>query len=96
MACTANVLYLPHSYNLVMIGVATKPGAKVSATETAAAHTWSMSSTSANASGHARFSQRITAVRKYDLVRVTVNVTLGDLSGHCSTHYTPPTLVARL
>jgi hypothetical protein len=55
-----------------------------------------MSSTSANASGHARFSQRITAVRKYDLVRVTVNVTLGDLSGHCSTHYTPPTLVARL
>jgi hypothetical protein len=97
MSCAAVVFNLPHPYSLVVIDVSTKPDAKVSATETAAGHSWSMSpGTTANASGHAGLSQKVAAVKKYELVRVTVNVTLGGLSGHCSTHYTPPTLSARV
>jgi hypothetical protein len=97
MACTAFVFNLPHPYSLVVIDVSTKPGAKVSATESAQGRSWSMSpGTTANASGHAGLTQKVAAVRKYELVRVSVNVTLGALSGHCSTHYTPPSLPARI
>jgi hypothetical protein len=97
MPCTATIMSLPHSYNLVMINVATRPGAEVTATEIAGAHSWSMSpNASANASGRDRFSQRVAPIAKYALVRVTVSVNLDGLTGHCSTHFSPPTLTARL
>jgi hypothetical protein len=51
-------------------------------------------STSANAAGKARLSQKVTAVAKDELVRVTIHVTLDGLSGHCSTQYSPPSLAA--
>jgi hypothetical protein len=96
MSCSAFVMNVPHPYSLVMIGVATKPHATVTATETASDHSWTMApSTSANAFGGARLSQRVPAVAKYEIVRVTVHVTLDGLSGHCATNYTPPSLAAR-
>jgi hypothetical protein len=68
----------------------------VTGTETAEGRSWSMApSTSANASGKARMSQRVPAVAKDELVRVTIHVSLNGISGHCSTHYSPPSLVAR-
>ncbi len=78
MTCWASVVNLPHTYSLVIIGVSTKPHAVVTGTESARGRTWSMTpSTSANAAGKARLSQKVTAVAKDELVRVTIHVTLG-------------------
>jgi hypothetical protein len=96
ISCTAIVLSRPHPYSVVTIGVSTRPSADVSGTETAGTHSWSMTpSTSANAAGKARLSQKMSGVTKYEVVRVSVHVTLDGSTGHCSTRYTPPTLAAR-
>jgi|GEM_PF-3540471 len=97
LSCSAVVLdSRPHSYSVVTINVSTKPHAEVSGTETAGTHSWSMTPIApANPSGRARLSQKISAVAKYELVRVTVRVTLNDSTGHCSTEYAPPSLEAR-
>jgi hypothetical protein len=95
MTCWASVINLPHTYSLVIIGVSTKPHAVVTGTESASGRSWSMTpSTSANAAGRARLSQKVPAVAKDELVRVTIHVTLDGLSGHCSTQYSPPSLAA--
>jgi hypothetical protein len=95
LSCTATVLdSRPHSYSIVTINVSTKPGAAVSGTETAGTHSWSMTPTArANASGKARLYQRLSAVSRDELVKVTVRVTLDGSTGHCSTRYTPPSLL---
>jgi hypothetical protein len=96
LKCSAVVLRPPHQYGVVTISVSTRPLADVSATETAGAHSWSMSpNAAANGGGKARLSQKISTVRKYELVRVTVHVTLGGSTGSCSTRYTPPSLAAQ-
>jgi hypothetical protein len=96
LSCIAIVLNRPHPYSVVTINVSTRPNAAVSGTESAAGHSWSMTpSASANSAGTARLSQKIPAVRKYELVRVTVHVTLNGATGSCKTRYSPPTLVAQ-
>jgi hypothetical protein len=81
------------SYSMVTINVRTKPRAEVSGTESAAAHSWSMAATApANAAGIARLYQKVSGVSRYEVVRVTVSVTLNGTTGHCTTHYTPPRL----
>jgi hypothetical protein len=97
LSCVARVLNSRFNYNTVIINVATKPRADVSASESVASHSWSMAATApANASGVARLTQRVSAVAKFEVVTVTVRVTLNGLSGHCVTVYTPPTLTARI
>ena len=95
LSCTATVLdSRPHSYSIVTINVSTKPGAAVSGTETAGTHSWSMRpSARANASGKARLYQKVSAVPKVELVKVMVRVTMDGSTGHCSTRYTPPSLL---
>jgi len=95
LACTAIVLRLPHPYSVIAISVSTTPDATVSATETAGKHTWSMTAPNgpANSSGKARLTQKMAAVRKYELVRVSVHVNLDGSTGHCTTRYSPPSLV---
>jgi hypothetical protein len=95
LSCSAVVLdSRPHSYGVVTINVSTRPHAQVSGTETAGTHSWSMTpGTAANAAGLARLSQKVAAVRKDELVRVSVTVTLNGSTGHCSTRYTPPSLL---
>jgi hypothetical protein len=95
--CSARVLdSRPYSYSTVLIGVWTKAGAAVSATESAGARTWSMTpAVSANASGRARFAQKVSVVSKFELVQVAVRVALNGTSSHCVTQYSPPSLVAR-
>jgi len=97
LSCVASVLdnHL-NSYSMVMINVRTKPRADVSGTESAATHSWSMTPTGpANAFGIARLSQRTSAVSKYEVVKVTVEVTLNGSTAHCTTHYSPPRLTAQ-
>jgi protein-disulfide isomerase len=97
LSCVARVLDSRFNYNVVIINVATRPRADVSGTETAATHSWSMAATApANASGIARLAQKVSVVSKFEVVKVTVRVTLNGLSGHCVTEYTPPTLTARI
>lgn len=95
--CAAIVLNSrPYSYSMVTVIVSTKPGALVYGTETAGTHSWAMTpSATANALGRARLYQKASAVAKVELVRVSVRVTLDGASGHCSTSYTPPSLVVR-
>jgi hypothetical protein len=96
LSCTAVVLRLPHPNSVVAISVSTRPHATVSGTETAGTYTWSMTpNAAANAAGRATLSQRVAVVRKDEIVRVTVQVTLDGTTGHCSTRYSPPTLVAQ-
>lgn len=92
--CTATVMAVPHPYSIVTIIVATRPHAAVTATERSGPHSWPMTPDStANAFGRARLSQKMSAVRHDAIVRVSVDVTLNGATGHCSTFYTPPSLV---
>jgi hypothetical protein len=95
LSCRARVLdSRPYSYSVVTINVSTKPGAAVSGTESAGGRTWSMTPNSrANAAGNARLSQKVSAVAKDEVVRVTVHVALDGVTGRCSTSYTPPSLL---
>jgi hypothetical protein len=96
MPCTATVLHLPRTISYVTIRVSTKAGAQVSGTESASGHSWAMTpSASANASGGANLVQKVAPVSKYEVVRVSVKVTLNGVTGHCTTHFTPPSLAAR-
>jgi hypothetical protein len=96
LGCRATVLNTRfNSYGMVTIDVKTSPHAAVSATEKAAARSWSMGAVGpANASGIARLTQRVSAVAKYEVVRVSVQVSLNGSTGHCTTSYTPPRLSA--
>lgn len=95
LSCIATVLdSRPHSYSIVTIIVTTKPRAQVSGTETAGTHTWSMTPiASANASGRAKLYQKVSAVSRDELVKVTVRVTLDGSMGRCTTRYSPPSLL---
>jgi hypothetical protein len=96
MPCVATVLHLPHTYSVVTIRVSTKPGAQVAATESAGGRSWAMTpGASANAAGRANLNQKVAAVAKFEVVRVSVRVTWNGLTAHCATQYTPPSLVAR-
>jgi hypothetical protein len=95
LSCTATVLDTrPHSYSIVIINVVTKAGAGVSGTESAEGHSWSMTpDATANASGHARLYQKVSAVSRDEVVKVVVHVSLEGSAGHCTTRYTPPSLL---
>ncbi|MGB8196343.1 MAG: hypothetical protein WCF25_04985 [Acidimicrobiales bacterium] len=96
LGCRATVLNTRfNSYGMVTIDVKTSPHAEVSATESAAARSWSMGTVGpANVAGIARLNQRVAPVAKYELVRVSVQVSLDGSTGHCTTSYTPSRLSA--
>jgi hypothetical protein len=96
MSCQATVVNSRfNSYNTVTIDVKTMPRAVVSATESAAARTWAMATAApANAAGVARLTQKVSVVVKYEVVRVSVQVSLNGMTGHCTTRYTPTRLNA--
>ena len=96
VACTATVVHLPHESGMITIRVSTAPDATVAGAEAAGGRSWSMAPTaSANALGRATLVQKVATVAHYEVVRVSVRVTLQGSAGHCSTQYTPPSLVAR-
>lgn len=97
LTCFARVLELhPQSYGFVIVNVSTKPQAEVTATETSPNRSWSMTPSLANASGDARLMQKVSVVAKAELVDVDVHVALNGSVATCSTHYTPPSLSARM
>jgi hypothetical protein len=96
LSCFARVLLHPQSYNFVIVNVLTKPQAEVTATETSPNRSWSMTPSLANASGDARLMQKVAVVAKVELVDVDVHVALNGSVATCSTHYTPPSLSARM